>query len=111
LRFSVENTHNVTAGYEVRSTSPNIVKLLGATLIDFTWVAQASLAGMAAISIQDDANVRHRPPFELIEEPALINPIKETERQRRGRAFVRWLSLSSVPPGVEPGRGNLLING
>jgi len=90
----------------------DIVKLLGATLIDFTWVAQASLAGMAAISIQDDANVlRHRPPFELIEEPALINPIKETERQRCGCAFCRWLSLSSVPPGVEPGRGNLLING
>jgi hypothetical protein len=34
---------------------------------------------MAAISIQDYANVaRHRPLFELIEESALVNPIKKT---------------------------------
>ena len=46
----------------------DIVQLLGATLIDFTWVAHASLASMAAISIQDDANMmRHWPLFELIE--------------------------------------------
>jgi hypothetical protein len=45
----------------------DIVKLLGAALIDFAWVAHASLASMAAISIQDDANVvRHRSLFELI---------------------------------------------
>jgi hypothetical protein len=46
----------------------DIVKFPGATLIDFTWVAHASLASMAAISIQDDANMmRHWPLFELIE--------------------------------------------
>jgi hypothetical protein len=56
-----------------------MVKLLGTTLIDFIWIAQASLASMAAISIQDDANVaRHRPLFELIDESALVNPIKKT---------------------------------
>jgi hypothetical protein len=67
---------------------------------------------MAAISIQDDANVaRHRPAFELIKESALINPIKKTQRQRCGRAFVRRLSLGRVLPGVKPGRDNLLVNG
>jgi hypothetical protein len=34
--------------------------LLRGTFIDFTWVAHASFASMAAIPIQDDANVtRH----------------------------------------------------
>src|SRR5207253_11443186 len=90
----------------------NIVKLLRATLIDFTWVAQASLASMAAISIQDDANVaRHRPLFELIQEPALVNPIKKTQQRRCGRAFVRRLSLRGVLPGVEPGRSSLFVKG
>ena len=42
--------------------------------------------------------------LELIEEPALVNPIQATEEQRRGRAFV-WL------PGVEPGKGSLFVKG
>jgi hypothetical protein len=38
---------------------------------------------MATISIQDDANmVRYRPLFELIEQSALVNPIKKTQEQR-----------------------------
>jgi hypothetical protein len=83
LRFSVENTHSVSAGIRrVGAPVQDIVQLLGATLIDFTWVAQASLASMAAISIQDDANVpRHRPAFEQIKESALVNPIKKTQEQ------------------------------
>src|SRR5262249_43512449 len=73
----------------------DIVEPLGATLIDFTWVAQASLASMAAIAIQDDANVaRHRPALELIKELALVKPIKKTQEQRcGGGAFGRRLSL------------------
>ena len=68
----------------------NIVKLLGATLIDCTWIAHASPASMAAISIQDDANVaRHRPLFELTKESALVNPIKKAQEQRCVGAFVR----------------------
>src|SRR6516162_5291620 len=89
-----------------------MVKLLGTTLIDLIWVAQASLASMAAISIQDDANVaRHRPLFELIKEPALVNPIKKTQGQRYGRAFVGWLLLGGLVPRVEPGRGSLFFKG
>jgi hypothetical protein len=67
---------------------------------------------MAAISIQDDANVaRHRPLFELIKELAFVNPIKKTQEQRCGRAFVRRLSLrgGGVLPDVEPGRGSLFV--
>jgi hypothetical protein len=42
----------------------------------FTWIAYASLAGMAAIPIQDDANVaRHRLLFNLAEKTAFINPV------------------------------------
>ena len=90
----------------------DIVKLLGTTLIDFTWIAQASLASMAAISVQDDANVaRHRPLFELIQEPALVNPIKKTQQRRCGRAFVRRLSLRGFLPGVEPRRGSSSVKG
>src|SRR6516165_8346998 len=83
-----------------------MVKLLSTTLIDLIWVAQASLASMAAISIQDDANVaRHRPLFELIEESALVNPIKKTYKRRGSRAVVRRPSLLGSLPSVEPGRG------
>ena len=67
---------------------------------------------MAAIPIQDDANVaRHRLLFKLIEEPALVNPIQPTEEQRRGRAFVWARSLRSLLPGVEPGKGSLFVKG
>src|SRR5262249_29449838 len=90
----------------------DVVELLGATLIDFRWIAQAPLACMAAISIQDDADVaRHRLLFKLIKEPALVNPIKETQEKRSGRTFVRWLSLPSLLPDIEPGRGSLFITG
>jgi hypothetical protein len=49
-----------------RRTSQDIVKLLGATLIDFAWVAQASLASTAPISIQDDANVADLSKLDLL---------------------------------------------
>jgi hypothetical protein len=88
------------------------VKLLGTTLIDLIWVAQASLASMAGISIQDDANVaRHRPLFKLIEESALVNPIKKTYKRRGSRAVVRRPSLLGSLPSVEPGRGSLSVEG
>src|SRR5262249_1040523 len=88
----------------------DIVKLLGAPMIDFTWVAQAPLASMAAISIQDDANVaRRRLLFELVKEPALVNPVKKTQERRCGGACFRRLSLRGVLPGLELGRGSLLI--
>src|SRR5262249_22825178 len=90
----------------------DMVKLLGTTLIDFIWVAQASLASMAAISIQDDANVAWHPPlFELIEEAALINPIKKTEERRRSRAVVGRPSLLGSLPGVKPRRGRFCVEG
>jgi hypothetical protein len=59
---------------------------------------------MSAISVQNDANMtRHRPLFELI-------------KQRCGGAFVTPLSFNgpsrrSVPPGVELGKGSLLVKG
>ena len=58
--------------------------LLRATFIDFTWVAHyhASFASIAAIPIQDDANVtRYRLLLNLIENSALVNPIQETEEK------------------------------
>jgi hypothetical protein len=64
---------------------------------------------MAAIAVQDDTDVaRHRPPFELIKEPALVNPIKKTEEQRCGLALSRWRSRGGRPPDIEPGEGRLV---
>jgi len=54
---------------------------------------------------------RHRPLFELIEEPTLVNPIKKTQAQRCGRAFVGWLLLGGLLPRVESGRGSLFFKG
>src|SRR6266404_7290338 len=84
----------------------DFVQLLRATLIDFTWIAHAPLGRMAAISIQDDANMAwHRPLFELIKQSALVNPIKKAQEQRCGRAFAAGpLSLSGAfLPGDDAG--------
>jgi hypothetical protein len=66
---------------------------------------------MAAISIQDDANMAwRRPLFELIKQSALVNPIKKAQEQRCGRAFAGPLSLSGAfLPGDDAGGGSLLI--
>jgi hypothetical protein len=70
---------------------------------------------MPAISVQNDANMtRHLPLFDLIKQPALINPVKRAQERRCGSAFVRPLSLNgrscrSVPPSVELGKGSLLV--
>jgi hypothetical protein len=67
---------------------------------------------MATISIQDDANmVRYRPLFELIEESALVNPIKKTQEQRWGRALNRWPPLRGALSTVEPDKGGLSSDG
>src|SRR5215831_13515623 len=73
---------------------------------------------MAAISVQDDANMAwRRPLFELIKQSALVNPIKKAQEQRCGRAFAGPLSSNigtatlangtvfrvvSFGPGVSP---------
>jgi len=66
---------------------------------------------MAAISIQDDANMPwRRPLFELMKQSALVNPIKKAQEQRRGRAFAGPLSLSGAfLPGDDAGGGSLLV--
>jgi hypothetical protein len=65
---------------------------------------------MATISIQDDANmVRYRPLFELIEESALVNPIKKAQEQRWGRALIRWPPLCGALSTVEPDKGDLFV--
>src|SRR5438045_8313368 len=47
----------------------DLVELVGATLINLARIAQAALASMAAISVQDDADMaRHRPLLELMKE-------------------------------------------
>ena len=64
---------------------------------------------MAAISVQDDADVaRHRLLFELINDPALVNPIKKAEN-KCGCALVGWLSLDGLTPSVKLGRGGGLF--
>jgi hypothetical protein len=56
-----------------------------------------SLAGIAAISVQDDADVaRHRPLFELTKEVPLANPGKETQEQRCRGATCR-VALAAWP--------------
>src|SRR5262249_60973123 len=86
----------------------DIVKLLGAPMIDFTWVAQAPLASMAAISIQDDANVaRRRLLFELVKEPALVNPVKKTQERRCGGGFFRGIFRPGGFPVFGLGRGGV----
>ena len=78
------NARSALCGCTRRATwTKSCVKMLvGATLIDLAWIAQASLAGMAAISVQDDADMaRHRPLLELMKESALVNPIKETQEE------------------------------
>jgi hypothetical protein len=67
---------------------------------------------MAAISIQDDANMAwRRPLFELIKQSALVNPIKKSQ-ERCGRAFAGLLSLSGAfLPGDDAAGGSLLIKG
>src|SRR5436190_9651638 len=88
----------------------DLVELVGATLIDLAWIAQASLAGMAAISVQDDADVaRHRPLRELMKEAALVNPIKGTQEQRSRRALVGRLALRGALPGLELRRASSSI--
>jgi hypothetical protein len=50
-------------------------------LIDFTRVAEASAATVAAISIQDDANVaRQRSTFELMQQSTLVNPVEKSQQ-------------------------------
>jgi hypothetical protein len=68
---------------------------------------------MAAISIQDDANMAwRRPLFELIKQSALVNPIKKSQEQRCGRAFAGPLSLSGAfLPGDDASGGSLSVNG
>src|SRR5262245_48594316 len=92
----------------------NVIKLYCAVAVSAARIAatQASLASVAAISTQDDSNMaRRRLLFELVKEPALVNPIKKTEEQRSGRAFVRWLALRGVLRGVEPRRGSSSVKG
>ena len=54
---------------------------------------------------------RHRPVFDLIEESALVNPIKKAKGQRYGRAFVGWPPLRSHLPDLEPRRDSLSVKG
>jgi hypothetical protein len=44
-------------------------------------------------------------------ESALVNPVKKTQEQRCGRAFVRWLLLRGLLPRVELGRDSLFVKG
>jgi hypothetical protein len=46
-----------------------------------------------------------------MEKTALVNPIKEPEGWRCGRAFVRGLSLRGLMPGVGPNRDSLFVKG
>jgi hypothetical protein len=52
-------------------------------LIDFTRVGHAAAATVAAISIQDNANVaRQRSSFDLAQESTLVTPVEKSQQLR-----------------------------
>ncbi|MGA7455060.1 MAG: HGGxSTG domain-containing protein [Rhodoplanes sp.] len=60
MRSSLRCGAKTRSGKPCMSPAVSGKKRCSATFIDFTWVAHASFASMAAIPIQDDANVtRH----------------------------------------------------
>src|SRR5262249_51131597 len=86
------NCGNAQSGTPIK----DIVELVGPILIDFTRGAEALTASMAAISVQDDANVaRQRSPLELTQESALVNPVQKLQQLWAGSAFAAGLSLST----------------
>jgi hypothetical protein len=75
LRFSVENT--------LSTPVQDVIEFVGAALIDFTRVAEAATASVAAISIQDNANVaRQRSSFDLAQQSTLVNPVEKSQQLR-----------------------------
>ena len=65
-----------------------IVEFVGSELIDLARVADTATAGVAAISVQNDAYVaRHRSLLELTQEPMFVNPIERSQQSRRRKRF------------------------
>jgi hypothetical protein len=57
-------------------------------LIDFTRVANAVTATVAAISVQDNANVaRQRFSFDLAQQSTFVNPVEKSQQRRGNAAF------------------------
>jgi hypothetical protein len=71
-------------------------------LIDFTRVAEAATATVAAISVQDNANVaRQRFSFDSAQESTFVNPVEESQQPRRGNAALKGPLLHSRPVDID----------
>jgi hypothetical protein len=93
LTFSVENTQSVTAGMP-SSAFEDIVKLVGAALVNPKRIVEATLTTVASVPVEDNTDVaRHRPRFDLAAQPTFVKPIQSIQEQRPDVARGRYLPL------------------
>ena len=76
-------------------------------MIDFTRVAGAATATVAAISVQDNANVaRQRSSFDLTQESTLVNPVEKSEQLRGPSSSAKGPLRHSRVVDIDQGRAS-----
>ena len=82
-KFSVEKTHKVTVGMrELGAPFEDLVELVGAQIIDRARLDDAERAAMAAVAVENDADMtRPRAASDIAGEPAGVKIIEEPEHR------------------------------
>jgi len=85
---------------ELGAPFEDLIKLVGADIVELSRLGDAERAAVAAVAVEDDADVaRHRPAPDLADQPPGVEVIDETEHRRQKNVAASAVFRAS-PPGL-----------